>query len=288
VKNSMKKNFILWGMCLGALCFMQKNVASAFAQKSQSLAKLKAHGQLLVCTSSGYAPFEVKTARGQWVGFDVELFESFAKRLGVRLQWVDIRWEGVFPALLSYKCDFITGGMSITPERQKVIAFSDVIYQSGNSLVILERDKDKYRSLEDLDKKGNHIAVKTGNTSDFYLQKVLKHATILRFDTNADMLGSVLFHNKHQKAQAFAQDTIYATMACLENENKLFILPQKLNHEDLAVGLRKQDTFLLKEFNRFLNEWKKEGHYKKAVQYYIESERWREKLRTDEKEMKGK
>ena len=176
----------------------------AFSIQSGELEKIKKEGQLKVCTSAGYAPFEVKTDKGKWVGFDIEMFELFVKRIGVKLNMVDMLWDGIFPALLSGKCDFITGGMSITEQRKKVINFSDTIYKSGNSLVISSRDKEKYKTLQNLDKLGIKIAVKTGNTADLFMRKNIKNAKILRFDTNSDMLTAVLEH----RADAFAQDSI--------------------------------------------------------------------------------
>jgi ABC-type amino acid transport substrate-binding protein len=250
---------------------------AAFSDQDKigQLEKIKNKGELKVCTTAGYAPFEVKTSKGKWVGFDIEMFEKFTKRINVKLNMVDMRWEGVFPALLSSKCDFITGGMSVTDDRKKVIHFSDTIYKSGNSLVISSRDKDKYKTLQDLDKTGVKIAAKTGNTGDLFLQKNLKNAKVLRFDTNSDMLTAVL----ENRADAFAQDTVFAFMASNEHKGKLVILPEKLNYEDLAVGLRKQDTDLLEEFNTFLLDWKKSGGYDKAVIYYIESDQWTSELK---------
>ncbi|WP_186649065.1 transporter substrate-binding domain-containing protein [Fluviispira vulneris] len=248
---------------------------SHFNLYSQTLARIKKEKELKVCTSAGYAPFEVKSSSGEWIGFDIRMFELFAKKLNVKLNMIDIRWEGVFPALLSGKCDFITGGMSITKEREKVIRFSTPIYKSGNSLVIAEKNKDKYKTLADLDKAGVKIAVKTGNTADFFLKKELIHAKIYRFDTNADLITAVL----ENRTDAFAQDSIFSLMAEQEHKEKLHILTDKLNYEDLAVGLRKKDTALLKEFNQFLSEWKKNGGYAEAVQYYLETDAWRAELK---------
>ncbi|APJ03363.1 transporter substrate-binding domain-containing protein [Silvanigrella aquatica] len=248
-----------------------------FAEQSvpNQLEKIKTQKELKVCTSAGYAPFEVRTAKGKWVGFDILMFDNFAKYLNVKLELVDIRWEGIFPALLSQKCDFITGGMSITEERKKVINFSDVIYKSGNSLVISSHNSSKFKNLQDLDKEGVKIAVKTGNTGQQYLEKNLKNAKLLRFDTNSDLLTAVL----KNRADAFAQDTVFALMASHENKGKLVILSEKLNYEDLAVGVRKQDTELLNKFNSFLADWKKSGGYGKAVTYYIESDKWTAELK---------
>ncbi|WP_161597615.1 transporter substrate-binding domain-containing protein [Fluviispira multicolorata] len=262
----MKKLFFLF---LSQLIFIN------FSAFSQTLTRIKKEGELRVCTSAGYAPFEVKSSSGEWVGFDIKMFELFSKVLNVKLNMLDIRWEGVFPALLAMKCDFITGGMSVTKEREKVINFSDPIYKSGNSLVVSMKAKDKYKVLSDLDKVGVKIAVKTGNTADFFLKKVLKHAKILRFDTNADLITAVL----ENRTDAFAQDSIFSMMASSEHKGKLYILKDKLNYEDLAVGIRKKDTALLKEFNNFLGEWKKNGGYDKAVHYYLESDDWRAELK---------
>jgi ABC-type amino acid transport substrate-binding protein len=88
------------------------------------------------------------------------------------------------------------------------------------------------------------------------------------------MLTSVL----ENKAAAFVQDIIYAKMASAEHPKKLFIFPNLLNTEELAVGFRKQDEDLRKSFNSFLSSWKKEGGYQNAVDYYIHSTQWQKEL----------
>lgn len=242
---------------------------------SATLDKILNENELKVCTTAGYAPFEVRSSGGKWVGFDVEMFELFAKDLGVKLNMIDMRWEGVFPALIAKTCDFVAGGVSVTEERKKSMMFSNPVYKSGNSLVILKKNKDKYKSLKELDKKGVKIAVKSGNTADFFLRKTLKNAKLNYFDSNADLISAVTTN----KTEAFCQDAIFAQMALNEYKDKLFILPTKVNHEDLAVAVRKKDIELVNRFNDFLSKWKKNGGYDIAVDYYIKSDKWKEKLK---------
>jgi len=221
-----------------------------------------------VCSDAGFLPFEMKNNQGQWEGFDVDMMNSFAQSLNAKLQMVQINFDGIIPALLSGKCDMIAAGMTVTPSRQKVVAFSHPTFVNGLSIAFRNTDeaKTKYTSLTSLDKIGVKIAVKTGYTSDIYLTKNLKNAQILRFDQDTDLYLAVM----QNRADAFVSDSTYVSLIAKDNANKLIVLPTKLTAEEFSVATRMQDKELVQAFNQFLEKWKSSTDYRKVYEKYFQ------------------
>ena len=71
-----------------------------------------------------YAPFNYRTPEGEMAGYDVDVAQGIAKRIGVDLEYVCQEWDGMIPALLANKFDLIIASMSITNERKEKIDFS--------------------------------------------------------------------------------------------------------------------------------------------------------------------
>ena len=62
-------------------------------------------------------PFEMRSKEGDIIGFDVDMTTHMAKAMGVGVEYVNINWDGIIPALLTKKFDIIASGMTITQER---------------------------------------------------------------------------------------------------------------------------------------------------------------------------
>lgn len=241
-----------------------------------SLQKVKNEKSLKVCSDAGFLPFEMKTQKGEWIGFDVEMMKEFSKSISVELKMVQISFDGIIPALVSGKCDMIAAGMTVTPEREVMVSFSAPTFTSGLSIAVknTEESKAEYKNLASLDKKNIKIAVKTGYTSDIYLTKTLKYAQILRFDQDSDLVLAVM----QGRANAFVSDSTYVDLMDKGNKNKFIILPTKVVAEHFSVAGRKDDSALMKSFNVFLKNWKDTGGYDKMKKFYFEDQVWRSQV----------
>lgn len=82
--------------------------------------------KLTVCTNIPYVPFQFKKD-GETVGFDVDLVDLAAKELGVEQHVIDVKWDNIEngSALTGNKCDMAAAAMTITPEREENLTFSD-------------------------------------------------------------------------------------------------------------------------------------------------------------------
>lgn len=123
-------------------------------------------GELTVCTHLPYEPFQYRNKDGDIVGFDVDLIDLLAKELGVKQTIVDIDWNQVTSGA-AYKaktCELGMGGMTITPEREEAIAFSEPYFEATQALLV--KKDSGYTGLADLD--GKRVGVQTDTTGEIY------------------------------------------------------------------------------------------------------------------------
>jgi polar amino acid transport system substrate-binding protein len=125
-------------------------------------------GTITTCTHLPYKPFQFEQG-GKIVGFDVDMIDLVAKRLGVKQSIVDTPFEGIQSGedLNARKCDIAAAAMTITPERQQKIAFS-APYFDANQALLVEKGSG-IASLDDL--KGKTLGVQSGTTGKDYAEE---------------------------------------------------------------------------------------------------------------------
>lgn len=127
------------------------------------LTLLKA-GTLTVGSCLEYKPFEF-TKNGQLTGFDVDIMEEIAKRLGLSgVTWVKANFNTIFTALATgQKFDAVAAASTITDERSQIVDFSDPYYNSRQSLTVNATKTPDIRTTDDL-KSGDSVGVQKGTT----------------------------------------------------------------------------------------------------------------------------
>ncbi len=103
-----------------------------------SLQRVLDAGEITFAMSGGYPPFNFFTADDVLTGFDVEIGQAVAQRIGVEYTPVTTDWSGIVEGLRSGRYDGIFGSMAITPQRLEVVSFSDPYYFSGAQLFVRE------------------------------------------------------------------------------------------------------------------------------------------------------
>ena len=126
---------------------------------------LVAPGKLTVCTHLAYKPFQY-TDGGKIVGFDVDLMDLVAKKLGVTQEIVDIEFGQITSGAVftAKKCDAGAAAITITPEREKATGFSKPYFASKQALLV--KADSGITKLADL--KGKELGVQTDTTGQKY------------------------------------------------------------------------------------------------------------------------
>lgn len=118
----------------------------------------------VVGANIGNVPWEFQDAQGKFVGFEVDLVNEVAKRLGKTVQIENIPFNGLFPAVTSGRIQIAISSITITPKRLETLAFAQPYYDSDQSLSVLKTAKiDK---LDDLS--GKTVGVDTASTGDMW------------------------------------------------------------------------------------------------------------------------
>jgi len=130
--------------------------------------KVVSDGNLTICTHLPYAPFEF-TQSGDVVGFDIDVLKIAADAEKLKTKVVDTPWDTIVSgeALNTGKCDVAAGAMTIKPEREKVMDFSDPYFEATQAL--LTKKGSGITSLDQL--AGKTIAVQEGTTGEDYVKE---------------------------------------------------------------------------------------------------------------------
>ncbi|MCH1867148.1 basic amino acid ABC transporter substrate-binding protein [Nocardioides sp. CFH 31398] len=134
---------------------------------TESGVELVTDGELTVCTSLPYKPFEFNQD-GEVVGFDIDLMDLVAQSEDLEVTVVATGFEGIQSgqSLNTGECDVAAAGMTITDERARVIDFSDPYFEATQALLV-PADSD-VTSLDDLS--GQTLGVQQGTTGELYAE----------------------------------------------------------------------------------------------------------------------
>ncbi|MBZ7954175.1 MULTISPECIES: transporter substrate-binding domain-containing protein [Campylobacter] len=220
---------------------------------------------LVVGMELGYPPFEMSDKNGKASGISVDFLDQFAKEYGYKLVVKNIAWDGLIPALKTGKIDLIMSSMTITDERKKVVDFT-IPYAQAN-LAILTPINSKIKSIKDLDKKGEILALKRGSTGHLYASKNLKNATMHLFDKESAAILEVI----QGKADGFFYDqlTIYRTWQKHQDTTRAILAPFQKSPEFWGIAIRKGDMELKKQLDDFISKSKKDGFFDSLGEKYL-------------------
>jgi len=231
--------------------------ASASAAGGAQLVK---PGKLTVCTNIPYEPFQFKDDSGEIVGFDVDIVDLAAKKLGVEQEIVDIDFAVIKSgaAMAAKKCDVAAAGMTITPERQANIDFSEPYFDATQAL--LAKKGTGATSLEDVKAKGLKLGAQASTTGLDYVKKQ-------GFDPTeyADSAKELLALQAGQ-ADVVVQDlpVVLTWLKKPDIAEKFELIGSLDTGEQYGIGLKKNsDPVLLKTINDEIAKAKSDGTYEK-------------------------
>lgn len=234
-------------LAMASLCGFSSNAYAAEANDSV----------LRVGTESSYAPFEF-TVDGKLVGFDIDLMNAIAKEMGCEVEWVQMSFDGLIPALLTQQLDMAVASFTVTAERAKRINFSDPYYRSGLTFVIRNQDSEKYPDAKSLE--GKRICAQLGSVSAMKAETI-SPSNVATFNDAAGAYmelmsgGCEAVLNDRPVNQYF--------LATSKASQNLHELADILDAEDMAMVLPKGDDELLQKVNAAFQALKANGTYQK-------------------------
>ena len=224
-------------------------------KKAEKPADPSAKKVLTVGTNPDFAPFEFIDEKGQMAGFDIDLMKAIGKKMGVEIEMKNIAWDGLIPAVQAGNVDLAIAGMAITPERQKVLLFSDPYYESG--LTVMVGKDSTVKSIKDLE--GKKIAVQIGSMSATKAKEV-KGATVREFNTSADAFMEL----KNGSVDAVINHIPVVKYYILKNggtTSNFKIVGDPLTNASDAISTKKENKELMDKVNKAMKELKDSGEF---------------------------
>lgn len=132
-----------------------------------------------VGTEPGFPPFESIDSNGDFEGFDIDLFQAIGEKAGKTIEFENLPFDSLIPALQGGSIDAAISGMTITEERQATVDFSDPYFKAGLAIAVAEGNTE-VTTLEDLE--GKKIAAQIGTTGASTAESVAG-ATVTTFDS---------------------------------------------------------------------------------------------------------
>ena len=167
--------------------------AAADSADGPVMAKIKAAGKLVVGTEAQYAPYEFKDLNANFVGCDMFLAQKIADALGVKLEIVDMSFDGIIPAVQAGQVDLGIAAFTNTPERAEVIDFSDLYETSMQYLVVAAGNVDKYSTKEAL--AGLKVGAQKGTIQSQLITKALPDSKLFELDKYPELALEVTVGN---------------------------------------------------------------------------------------------
>lgn len=224
---------------------------------------------LKVATVAPYEPYEMMNENNELEGFDIEMGNAVAEKLGYTLEWQNLEFDAALLAVQQGQVDMAIAGLSPTPDRTAVMDFSEIYYQdtttTTNTVVTL---KDKgYKTAEDL--KGKKVGVQNGTIQQETVESIADDYS-LTIDTRkeyADIVQEILNGNIDFMVceQAMADNNI-----AVYSELTSFPLGVGEDSNGNAIAF-KQGSPLKAEFDKVINEMKESGEMQKMIDKWFTS-----------------
>jgi arginine/lysine/histidine transporter system substrate-binding protein len=215
---------------------------------------------LIMGTSADYPPFEyIDTAKGDdIIGFDVDLANALAEKLGYKVQVEDIEFSGLVQALKSGQVDIVLAGMSPTEERKKNIDFTD-IYYTARHMIVTKKDSG-IEKLEDL--KGKTVGVQLGSIQEGKANDIAEEIDIKV--ENRNRIPEIVQELMTGRFDAAIIEDTVATGYFESNEDLNGFVIEDEEELGSAIALPK-DSELTDDFNKALQEMKDSGELEELV-----------------------
>jgi cyclohexadienyl dehydratase len=230
--------------------------ASAQSPTPDRLQRILNTGTLRVGTTMDTPVFSMRNASGGLEGFDMDALATLGPALGVKIDYVKMTFGSMMGDLAADKFDIAMSGMGRTYDRARAATFSKPYMRYGKLLMIRSADKDRFKSLADLDQTGLKIAYNKGGLNETFAKTMFKRATPAGFDSNA-LATADLLAGKVDAQVADSTAAIYmarqdARIAVMDRDNVF-------NPVYVAILMHREDQTLLNYINIWIDQIEMDG-----------------------------
>lgn len=247
--------FILWA-------------SSGIAAEKSRLDVILERGHILVGTTGDYKPFSYLNPETQkYEGHDIDAAAKLAEDLGVEVRFVETTWKTLTSGILEGKYDIAMCGITRTLARQKEVGLSDPYIRVGKSPLIRMSDKDRFKTLSDIDQAGVKIGVNPGGTNEKFVRANIKNAEIVVIPKNLDIPDKIL----SKEVDAMITDNVEAMLVEGNRPDLYAVSPNDtFTKDDFGYMVPRDEFAFLNWLNLWIHQMHEKGEFQKLKTKWIQ------------------
>ena len=221
--------------------------------------------ELINGIDANFPPFAYVDKAGNPGGFDIDAVNWIAKKMGFTVKHQPMDWDGIIPNLVAKKIDFIASGMSITPDRQKVVNFTIPYWEIKQVFVA---KKDANLTVDQVLTGKKRLGVQRGTSEAEWLKDTAAkkgwNFELIYYDSAPMAVEDVL----NGRISAAAMDDAPAEDAVAKKPVKI-LGTFGMHEENFGYAVRKQDTELLDTLNKGLKMLMADPYWDELIDKYF-------------------
>ena len=257
---------LLWGAALA-------QTQDTPVELSGTLAKVRAAGALTIAYRESSVPFSYLSARGEPIGYSIELCKKLGEAIGeaigreITLKWLAVTSETRIDAIASGRADLECGSTTNNLERQKLVAFSPVIFVSGTKLLV--RRGSPIRSYRNL--AGKTVVVTAGTTNENAMRELARRFKLSFRQVSARDHAESYAQLAAGKADAFATDDVllYGLLAQHRSQKEYQVVGEFLSYDPYGIMFRKNDAQLAELVKRAFHDLAEDGEIERQYKRWF-------------------
>jgi polar amino acid transport system substrate-binding protein len=247
-------------MRLFSTFFLLAVLLSGVHARARPYAVIKKSGTLLIATEGAFPPFNF-VKDGKVGGFEIELVDEMARRIGFKTEWQTQSFDGLLIGLQQGRFDVVAASHAITPERKNVVSFLSPHFCSSGIIVSLQHGP---KSLSEL--KGKKIGAQVSSIYPKFAETRIPGSEVRSYPTDPDVVQALLNH----KIDAALTDRFLVRQ--MTKAHPELQSGDPVNPEQNGIAVQKENAALVTELNAALAAIQRDGTYEKLSRKYFDED----------------
>ena len=226
------------------------------------LGDIQEKGEIAIGVKYDVPPFGFNNpSSGKVEGFDVDLGQAVADKLGVKPKFIEAISDNRIPFLQDGTADLILSTMTINEERVGQIEFSDP-YFIAKGRILTKKDNSEITGVDSL--AGKNVCTALGSTYEATLKKRAPDAELKLVDSYSECLESL----QNGSVDAISTDDVILTGMIIQDDS-LKLVGDELSQEPYGAGIKKGNADLKEFVDGVFSEFKEDGRYDKTYEKWV-------------------
>ena len=245
------------------------------ATAGQVMDRILKKGELVVGTTGEQPPLNATNKKGDIIGLDADIARIIADALEVRLVFKTMPFNDLLPAVSAGKVDMVISSMTITPKRNRTLAFVGPYYMSGKGLLTKSKNLSKLQNPEAINDSQLSVAVLKDSTSQAYAEKAASKSKIVKTKSYDAAIGMLLV----DKVDAIIADFPFCAFSAYRYKDKGLVAGESpISYEPLGIVVT-EDTLMINWLENFIETLKGTGLLRQLHARWFKDGSWIKTLR---------